>query len=283
MLSTGFKQCVIVGLFVAIGAETAFAQIAKQNDFCKNAAKGAPGSFIATSAGERLSGIDIPLIRNEITASGSQQVRVCIAVPPTEHVRSGVINIRYQIFSSSKQEAMSDQVELENTRSRARLPSVSISAYQDFHQCADQKNSILETEFHESIGAAKTSDREFRKSFSFEKDVPGACNIVGAFLEFFGLIPVVGPVAGAIVGPAFAGPLGLEANKIIGRRSVIVRYAVPDTAADIQYVLRDLISLSLGQCIRVESTDVASLNINQMIPIIRAPLVLGSGCIVKAK
>lgn len=277
------RQYALVGLIMMGSANGALAQFTEQNNSCLQAAGGQPGSFVVTAAGERLSNNEFILFQGYLAATTEQTLRACIAVAPSSGVRSGVINVRIQTSLAANETKSSvdypDQVELQNSRSRSRLPSVSISTYQNYHQCPGKPDVVLDREFHESIGAMRTNDPIFRNRFLFEKDVTGSCNIVGAFFDFLGHIPVVGQVAGAVVGSAFAGSIGLQLDRIVKRRSIIVKYTLPESADKIQYISREIGKLRPGYCIRVESTDMANLSQSQIVPSVRLPFVLGSGCI----
>lgn len=276
------RHCALAGLLIVGCANGASAQLAEQNDFCTKAAKGVPGSFIASAAGERLSSSDFPVLQTWLRANSAQTMRACLAIPPSsDGERKGVINIRVQIALQtfdSKAGQSADQVDLEKS-SGTTLPSKpNITTYQDYHQCPDQQRQVFD-DFHETIGQMKTSDPSLRSRFLFQKDFAGSCNIVGVFFDFFRQIPVVGQVAGLAVGPVVAGPLGVEVDKIVKRRSIIVRYSIPKSADAVIYITRDIGKVSPGQCVRVESNEVASLDILQLIQPLRLPIVLGAACV----
>ena len=256
--------------------------LAQQNEFCIKAAGGLPGSFVATETGKQLSFVDSNIIPDQLTATGTQEFFACLAIEPAPENRSGVVNLRVQLFSQSKPKKTSNEVFLKNSTQRLWEPHVKIRIYQNYHECPGDRNSILANEFHESYAATRTNDPAFRRNLSFEKDVAGSCNIFGALFGFLGQLPLAGQIAGVFIGPAVAGPLGMQLDNIVKRRSILVNYSIPGSASTIHYVRRQLGTVKIGQCIRVEASEVVPNNLRQIIPGLRLPIVLGLGCLVEA-
>jgi hypothetical protein len=220
----------------------------------------------------------------ELRSKGAVNFHVCLPLDPQRNAPQGAINVKVQIYTSEdakSEEAGNRVAEYENNTDRYRValtkfrarngasayPSLDIADYQNYHGCTQRRSSPLDTEFHVDVDGRRTNDDPFRSKFVFTRDVKPACEIPGKLAEFLGGLPSVGtPIAFA------AGRYDPRIEKIVRRRSIILRYDLRASPRRIQYVRYDLNGISKNKCLRVEASDVLDPRSN-------GSVVIGVGCV----
>jgi hypothetical protein len=191
-------------------------------------------------------------------------IDVCIPVDPGP----GAVNIRFQIYTTEvKSDAASADVEFQSdstayqtrraevqkARGDQAYPIAAIQDYQNYHGCADPDQSLsrrepfLYRDFHVTVNNERSDALNRRTKFLFRKDILPSCALSDVTFLFLDSLPGFGPT----IAEAF-GHVGHRIDKIVARRSILVRYDFTNKPLESRYVSYVLPPLDNNRCVRIE-------------------------------